>query len=149
VRRRLRLLHVHEQHARLLQLLISSEQVQSRNRALCLFTPLFADLATGRRSAAPCSRDWRASVGGSDRPISNVGETQFLVLFDKIGEARLIDDVRNRLADPAPETEERAIAGIFAFLGRETLTQSTGAIGPSMKRMISPTFSRSAGRARI
>ncbi|MBV8127733.1 MAG: hypothetical protein JO114_08765 [Planctomycetaceae bacterium] len=40
VRRRLRLLHVHEQHARLLQLLISYEQVQSRNRALYLFTPL-------------------------------------------------------------------------------------------------------------
>jgi hypothetical protein len=74
VRRRLRLLHVHEQHARLLQLLISSEQVQSRNRALCLFTPLLAILASERRSAAPYSRDLRASARGSDRPISDVGD---------------------------------------------------------------------------
>jgi len=61
-RRRLRLLHVHEQHARLLQLLISSEQVQSRNRALCLFTPLLAILASERRSAAPYSRDLQAKA---------------------------------------------------------------------------------------
>src|SRR5208282_3890525 len=52
-----------------------------------------------------------------DRPIRDVRDPQFLVLFDKIGEARLIDDVRDRLADPAPEAEERAMAGIFAFLG--------------------------------
>jgi hypothetical protein len=58
----------------LLQLLISSEQVQSRNRALCLFTPLLAILASERRSAAPYSRDLRASARGSDRPISDVGD---------------------------------------------------------------------------
>jgi len=117
VRRRLRLLHMHEQHARLLQLLIFSEQVQSRNRALCLFTPLARKNCEERRSAAPYSRDLRASARGSGRPISDVGNTESLVLVDEIGEARLIDDAGNRLTDPAPETEERAMAGIFAFLG--------------------------------
>ena len=76
-----------------------------------------AILASERRSAAPCSRDLRASARGLYSPISDVGDTESLVLVDKIGEARLIDDDGNHLADPAPEPEERAMAGIFAFLG--------------------------------
>ena len=41
----------------------------------------------------------------------------FAVLADEVGERRLVDHVGDRLADPAPEPEEVALAVELALLG--------------------------------
>ncbi len=52
----------------------------------------------------------------SNNPVSDVAAVCVLILTHQIGKRGSVDDVGNRLADPAPEPEEVALAVEVTFL---------------------------------